>query len=162
QQLDDLTYLFKLRPGVKWHNIAPVNGRGLVADDLIYSYQRIRDLKAPSAGLLTGISKMEAVDPTTLKLTLDKPNADLLDHLANYNMLIVAKEAVAVNGDLKEGPTVGTGPFMLQEFVVNARVVTRRNPDYFLKGLPYLDGVTAFRTADPSAPGNAFRAGTLN
>src|SRR5262249_47299456 len=42
-QPDDITYLFKLQPGTKFHNIAPVNGRDLTADDIVYSYQRIRD-----------------------------------------------------------------------------------------------------------------------
>src|SRR5262245_4067091 len=45
-QPDPTTHIFKLRPGVKWHNIPPVNGRELVADDIVYSLQRIRDLKS--------------------------------------------------------------------------------------------------------------------
>src|SRR5262245_44476304 len=44
-QPDDLTYVFRVRPGVRFHNIAPVNGRELVADDIIYSFDRIRQLK---------------------------------------------------------------------------------------------------------------------
>src|SRR5205814_2289443 len=76
-QPDDLTYIFKLAPNIKWHNIPPVNGRELVADDIIYSYNRIREQKNYAA-FLAGIAKMEAVDKATLKLTLEKPNADLL------------------------------------------------------------------------------------
>src|SRR5439155_4473853 len=77
EQPDDLTYIFKLRRGVKFHNIAPVNGRELVADDLLYSYQRILAKKS-FAGFLAGIAKTEAVDKATLKLTLQRPNPDIL------------------------------------------------------------------------------------
>src|SRR5204862_7448715 len=79
-QPDDTTYVFKLRPGVKFHNIAPVNGRELVADDIVFSYQRVLDQKT-FAAVLRGVTKMEATDRSTLKLTLDKPNADLLANL---------------------------------------------------------------------------------
>src|SRR5438874_440259 len=112
-QPDDTTYVFKLRPGVRWHNIPPVNGREVKADDIAYTYQRIRDIKSPYASFLTGITKFEAVDPTTLKLTLDKPNADLLDSLATYYLTIVARERVEQTGDLKAMPLIGTGPFIL-------------------------------------------------
>src|SRR5262249_51232650 len=60
-QPDDLTYIFKLRPGVKWQNIAPVNGRELVAQDVVYSFQRQIDLKT-NAGFLGPITKLEAPD----------------------------------------------------------------------------------------------------
>src|SRR5262249_15553281 len=112
-QADDTTYLFKLRSGVKWHNIAPVNGRELIAEDIIYSYERVRELKS-QAGFLAGITKMEAVDKLTLKLTLDKPNPDVLDNLAQNKLSIVARERVEqTGGKLDESPLIGSGPFIL-------------------------------------------------
>jgi peptide/nickel transport system substrate-binding protein len=161
-QADDTTYVFKIRPGVKWHNIPPVNGRELKADDIAYTYQHIRDIKSPYASFLAGITKFDAVDATTLRISLDKPNADLLDNLAAYYLVIVAKERVDQGGDLKSMPLIGTGPFILDTFEVGQRIVTKRNPDFFQKGLPYIDGVESFRTADASTPPNAFRSGDLN
>jgi hypothetical protein len=120
-QPDDLTYTFKLRQGVKFHNIAPVNGRELVADDVVFSYNHIRDLKA-YASLLQGVLKIEAPDKYTVKLTLDKPNADLLRNLSEVQMAVVAREQVDQQRDLTQPPVIGT-----------------RNPDYFQKGLPYAD-----------------------
>src|SRR5438552_13989438 len=76
-QPDDLTYVFKLRRGVKFHNLPPVNGRELTAEDVTYSFQRIRDLKI-YAGNLAGVAKFEAPDKYTVKLTLNKPDADFL------------------------------------------------------------------------------------
>src|SRR5262249_33736521 len=138
-----------------------VNGRELVADDVIYSYERTRELKV-NAALLAGITKMEAPDKYTLKLTLDKPNADLLTSLADYTQKIVAKEAVAVNGNLDNGPTIGTGPWIFESFVPMQVFKAKRNPDYFLKGLPYADALEANRFADVSVIVNGFRSGNLN
>src|SRR5262245_1582950 len=50
-QPDDLTYIFKLRQGVKFHNLPPVSGRELVADDVVYSLQRVRELKVFSGNV---------------------------------------------------------------------------------------------------------------
>ena len=66
-----------------------------------------------------------------LKLTLDKPNADLLQNLAYSSMVIVAKEAVDQNGDLKNGPTIGTGPWIFEDFKAGDHFFAKRNPDYW-------------------------------
>jgi peptide/nickel transport system substrate-binding protein len=162
-QADDTTYIFKLRPGVKFHNKAPVNGRELVADDIVYSYNRVIALKN-YAGFLAGVAKMEAADKSTFKLTLDKPNADILNNLAVYNLVIVAKErADQTGGDLGDLPQIGTGPFTVDSFTVNERLVMKRNPDYFIKGKPYTDGMEALRSVgDPSRMVSSFRAGAIN
>jgi ABC-type transport system substrate-binding protein len=160
-QPDDVTYVFKLRPGVKWHNIAPVNGRELTADDVIYSFQRIRDLKV-LAGPLAGIARMEAPDKSTFKLTLDKPNADMLDNLSYRTVLVVAREVVDAKGDLKTGPMIGTGAWILDDFVAGESFRGKRNPDYLLKGRPYADSFESLRAGDPAAILNAFRANSVN
>jgi peptide/nickel transport system substrate-binding protein len=160
-QPDDLTYIFKLRQGVKFHNLPPVNGRELVADDIIYSYQRTIELKV-NAALQAGITKYEAPDKYTLKLTLDKPNADLLTSLADYTQKIVAKEAVAVNGNLDNGPTIGTGPWIFESFAPTQVFKAKRNPDYFQKGLPYAEALESNRFADVSVIVNGFRSGNLD
>jgi ABC-type transport system substrate-binding protein len=67
---------------VKYQNIAPVNGRELVADDVIKSFQRQVALKI-NASNLVGLTKMEAPDRGTVKRTLDTPNANFLWSLAS-------------------------------------------------------------------------------
>jgi ABC-type transport system substrate-binding protein len=162
-QPDDTTYLFKMRPGIKWQNIAPVNGRELTAEDILYSYNRVRE-KRSLAGFLAGIAKMEAVDRATLKLTLDKPNADLLDNLSQATLVIVARErAEQTGGDLSMPPLIGTGPFLLDTFEPSQRTSLKRNPDYFVKGLPYLDAFTSLAVpGDPSLQVSSFRGGATN
>jgi peptide/nickel transport system substrate-binding protein len=160
-QPDDLTYIFKLRQGVKWQNIAPVNGRELVADDLVFSFTRQRDLKVNSAPLVN-ILKMEAPDRSTLKLTLDRPNADMLVNLADDYCRVIAREVVTSSGDLKQGPVVGTGPWIVEKVDFAAYDYLARNPDYYLKGLPYLDRLELNHIADYSNIVSAFRSGDLD
>jgi peptide/nickel transport system substrate-binding protein len=162
QQADDLTYVFKLRQGVKWHNIAPVNGRELVADDIVFSYDRVRELKTYAA-LLSGIVKTETPDNYTVKLTLSKPDADFLVTMTTRNLKIVPKEVVAQNGDLRAPPVIGTGPWIFERWSQTDGHSVKRNPDYFRKGFPYADGVEVIRTADFGNAGlNAFRTGRVN
>jgi peptide/nickel transport system substrate-binding protein len=160
-QPDELTYTFKLRPGVKFHNIAPVNGREVVAQDFVYSFTRQRDLKA-YAPPVVGIAKMEAVDKSTFKVTLDRPDADILAKLADDACRVIAKEAVDLRGDLKEGPTIGTGPWILDQIEYGRSDYLVRNPDYFVKGLPYVDRLEINHLPDQPSVLNAFRGGELD
>ncbi len=77
EQPDDRTYVFKLRPGVKFFNIAPVNGRELVAEDIVYSFKRQQDLKF-TASFLGPVEKVEATDRQTVLVTLSRPDNDQL------------------------------------------------------------------------------------
>lgn len=155
-QPDETTYVFKLRPGVKYQNIAPVNGRDLVAQDVVKSFERQIAFKV-NAGLLQGLDKMEAVDKSTVRLQLSAPNADFLWGIASNNCKIVPPETWDLKGDLKEGPIIGSSAFIFESAEKGSLVTMARNPDYFEKGLPYLDKVQLFRIPDATAILNAFR-----
>src|SRR5207245_1014099 len=119
-------YIFKLRPNAKWQNIPPVSGREVVADDIKYSYERQIALKF-NAGRLPAIDKIEVVNPTTLKLTSPKPDADFLTTLSfSYNK-IVPHETVELKGDLTEGPVIGSGPWILDAWDKNSVVRLKKN-----------------------------------
>ena len=134
---DQLTYVFHLRPGVRWHNVPPVNGRELTARDVAFSLDRLHTPGWPGAALLQAMASVKATDSLTVTVRLSYPDADLLAALANGQSKVVAPEAVALHGDLVQGPTIGTGPWILEpdrteEFRFGA------NPDYFEEGLPNL------------------------
>jgi ABC-type transport system substrate-binding protein len=160
-QPDDATYLFKLRSGVKWQNIAPVNGRALVAQDIVYSYQRQIDQKV-NAGFLKGMTKVEAVDNNTLRIQLDGPNADFLWSIASPLCKVIPHEVVEQKGDLKEGPIIGTGPWIFDKLDKGQILSLKKNPDYYIKGRPYLDGLGMYRIADNQALLNAFKTKALD
>lgn len=124
---DNLTYIFNLRKGVKFHN-----GRELVAEDVQYSLNRILDPKTASPGrsYISLITKIEVLDRYRVKLTLSAPLASLLDGLSSNNCSIVPKEAVDANGNLQK-VAVGTGPYMLKEWIPDNSMTLVRNPSYF-------------------------------
>lgn len=139
RQVDSTTYLFHLRQDVLWQDLPPVSGRPLVADDIIFSYQRQATAGYPNASPLSGIQSLEAPDEHTLRITLKAPDADFLASLASGLSKVVAPEAVQVNGDLKEGPVVGSGPWLWAGDRDGTGYFFQANPYYYEEGLPYLE-----------------------
>ena len=158
----DGAFVFHLRPGVIWQDIAPVNGRILTADDIVYSYERQSHPDRPNAALLGAMAALEASDDSTLRISLSVPDADFLLALADGHSKIVAPEAVAVNGDLKDGPTIGSGPWTLTETSPNSLHTFSSNPTYFENRLPLVDRLLIHVITDPVVRGAAFRVGTVD
>ena len=169
---DDLAYVFTLRPDVRWQNLPPVNGRTLVADDIVFSLNRLKTKGWPNAPLLSSIGDAKALDNQTVQIELSLQDADALLALADGHVKIVAPEVVAEYGDLKAAPVIGTGPWIWQGTDSDQSMEFIRNPNYFEGGLPFLDqlNVTVMRT-DPLAnsPGSvaldkvaAFKAGLVD
>jgi peptide/nickel transport system substrate-binding protein len=134
---DPLTYEFKLRKGVDFHN-----GREVKAEDVKYSLERVRnpDGGSPRSYWLANVSSIDTPDDHTVVLHLSKPYAPLLSYLANASMAIVPKEVVEQNGDLSK-VMVGTGPFVFAENTPGTRTTLKKNDDYWMPGRPYLDGI---------------------
>jgi len=165
EALDDTTYVFHLRKGVKWHNKPPVNGRELVAEDVKFTFDRFLTEKGNADRyVLESVDRVEVVDRHTVKFLLKEPYVWLINVLANpRSMWIIAREVVEQFGDLKKSQTaIGTGPFLLERYEPNVKTVFKRNPDYFLKGQPYVDGVEWTIVDDPSAALAMYRTGQLD
>jgi peptide/nickel transport system substrate-binding protein len=163
-QPDDKTYVFKVKKGVRWHPKPPVNGRELTADDIKYTYERFLTIKGNgNRPVLEYVDRIDVLDKYTVKFTLKEPNAWFLDLLASTSTWIVAKECVEKFGDLKKAESlVGTGPWMLERWEPNVKLVYVRNPHYFVPGLPYADGVEASIDPDPSSRLAAWLAGKVD
>jgi len=165
EQPNDTTYVFHLRHGVKWHNKPPVNGRELVAEDVKFTYDRFRAEPAnPLRFTLESVERIDVVDRYTVKFLLTEPFVWLLNVLANpYSTWIIAPEVVEQFGDLRKPESViGTGPFLLERYEPNVKTVFTRNPDYFIKDQPYVDGVEWLVLDDPSAALAMYRSGQLD
>jgi ABC-type transport system substrate-binding protein len=150
---DGLTYTFKIRKGVAF-----TNGRELTAADVKYSIERTVNPKTQSpgagffgaikghaelgAGTAEGLEGITTPDSHTVVFTLSRPDATFLHVMAINFASIVPKEAVeAAGADFGRKP-LGSGAFLLKEWVLGQKLVFERNPNYFSKGLPYLDGFT--------------------
>ncbi|MCY0097052.1 ABC transporter substrate-binding protein [Hoeflea ulvae] len=156
---DGLVWTFKLREGVKFHH-----GFGEVtADDVVYSLDRSAnpDTSAFSSDY-RAIDKIEAVDPMTVQITLKQPVPSLLGLVANYHGgNIVSKKAAEERGADFATQPVGTGPFMVEEYVPQERVTFVANPDYF-RGAPKLDGIEFRYIPSDSSRDLALKAGELD
>ena len=162
---DDTTYVFHLRQGVTWHNKPPVNGRELVAEDVKFTFERfLREPGNAARYVLEPVDRVEVVDRYTVKFLLKEPFVWLVNMLANpLSMWIIAPEVVEKYGDLKQAEhAIGTGPFLLERYEPNVKTVFRRNPDYFLPGQPWVDGVEWLVVGDDSAALAMYRTGQLD
>jgi peptide/nickel transport system substrate-binding protein len=154
---------FKLRKGVKWQNIAPLNGRELTAQDIKYSLERVGTNKPEyvhsyKVELITGI---ETPDASTLVLKLKQPSASLLTDLASGQGLgVVPREVIEADGDLDKR-WVGSGPFMLDKWEKGNFIRFVKNPTYYKPGLPYLDAIERRFIRDSSTALANYLAGQL-
>jgi peptide/nickel transport system substrate-binding protein len=165
EELDDTTYVFHLRQGVKWHHKPPVNGRELVAEDVKFTYDRFMTEKGSvNRYLLDSVDRIEVVDRYTVKFLLKEPYVWFISVLAYpTSMWIIAPEVIQQYGDLKRPETaIGTGPFLLERYEPNVKTVFKRNPDYYREGQPYVDGVEWLVINDESTGLAMYRTGQLD
>ena len=145
---DPVTYVFQLRPGVRWQDITPASSRQVTAADVAFSLDRLRTPGWPGAALLDSVDSVEVTGDLTLTLTLKYPDADLLLALANGQSKVVAPEVVSSVGTLRDGPTVGTGPWVLRND--NLRdMLFEANPAYYEPRFP---GLQSLRIAVIESP----------
>src|SRR5712691_5410586 len=147
QSKDGLTWIFKLRKGVKFHDGTPFN-----AEAVKYNFERFLGPEKPlKASLHTPIIKsVDVVDESTVRFNLKVPFAFFLNNLAHSATAIVSPAAHQKWGkDLTLHP-VGTGPFKFVEWVRGDRIVLERNDGYW-GGRPLLDRVTVKTVKEDSA-----------
>lgn len=117
-------WTFKLRDGVSFHN-----GKAFTAADVVYSLGRVQDPKiaSPARSTIGMVSKIEAVDPKTVKFTLTAPYADLPLVFTDYRLMMIPDGS----GDTINTTGIGTGPFKLEKFDAHGTSVLVANMNYF-------------------------------
>jgi len=162
EQPDDLTYVFKLHPGIRFQDLPPVNGRELVAEDVLYSFDRIASIPQGATPFMkTGIASKSAPDPYTVQVSLTSPYAYTMAELGGQRTVIVPREAVEQFGDLSSHG-LGSGPFQVESLSRGETMDMVRNPNYYREGIPYLDGMSWRIIPDDSSLRAAFRAQQLD
>ena len=162
QQLDPVTYLFTIREDAFWHNTEPVSGRPVTGKDIEFSYTRQSTPGYPNAPLLESIKTVEAKNTGTVRITLNAPDADFLAKIASGYSKIVAHDAVAVNGHLKEGPVIGSGPWIWKGTGDGLGYVFESNPNYFEKGLPATERLNIHVITNEQTRVAAFQLGKID
>ncbi len=154
---DHRVWTFKLRKGVKWHNVPPLNGRELVAADIKYCYEAYAK-EGVQSFTFQEVEGIETPDKHTARIHLKTPNALFPHNVAESIAIIFPREVIEEDGDLKKR-LIGTGPFILKEHSRKVKVVLARNPDYYDKGRPYVDEYHILSTPDAATRLAAFRTG---
>lgn len=149
---DGKTFTFNLRKGVKYHD-----GKTFTAKDAVFSLYRLRENQSHLEDVLkSSIKQAVAVDDNTLKIELNFPYAQLINFLAMSWAVMMPEQVVKEKGDMKR-TVVGTGAYKFKNYHSGVSIELVKNPDYFLKGLPYLDGVTIYPIKDASTRIAAFK-----
>lgn len=156
---DGLEWTFFLRSGVQFQG-----GYGEVsAEDVVYSLNRAADPERSSfAGNYKAFKSVEAIDPMTVKVTLDYPVPDMLGLVAGYQGgNIVSKKAVEELGEEFANRPIGTGPFQFVEHVTQQYVRLDAFPDYF-RGAPKISQIMYRFIPSDSSRDLAFQTGELD
>jgi peptide/nickel transport system substrate-binding protein len=157
EQVDDRTYIFKIKPNAKFHN-----GRALTASDILYALDRYKNFdKSVHKSGLSFIDKMEVVDPQTFKITNAIPYADTSAYLGgNLGVWISPKEhAESADANAK---MVGSGPFIHTGSEAGVSASFKKNPDYFDAPFPYFDDVKIYGVPDTAKRVADFTAKQVN
>ena len=147
---EGLVYTFKLRRGVKFHDGAEMTSKDVKAsyDKIIFPPQGVGSSRK---GQYRAVEVVEAPDPTTVRFRLKYPESSFLLALSSPYNFIYQADILAKDIHWHEKNVMGTGPFKFVEHVKGSHVVGKKNPDYWDKGKPYLDGFRAVFVPSSSA-----------
>jgi len=175
---DWMSYTFHIRQGACWQDIPPMNGRQVTADDIAWSYNRELGLagfpKAPfaSTSSFAYIVSATATDKYTVVFKSSQPSSEMLHALLDTNgpNQIMPREAVEKWGDVNDWRhQIGTGPFILTDYVSGSSITATRNPNYYLADpkypqnkLPYPDQIKIVVITDSSTALSALRTGKID
>ncbi|WP_146135330.1 ABC transporter substrate-binding protein [Antricoccus suffuscus] len=157
---DGLTWTFHLRKGVKWQNVAPVNGREFTSKDVACTVAAVKERGHQKADL-SAVTSVDTPDDYTVVFNLDSPYPDMAYKLAGHYLWMLPCEGTSGQFNLAE-QAIGTGPFILTEWVKDKSRTYVKNPDYYVKGKPYLDGVQYINIPDTAASVAALRTGKID
>jgi peptide/nickel transport system substrate-binding protein len=165
---DGLTYTFKLRKGVKFHD-----GTDFNAEAVVFNFERWASgdaEKFPYYSNFGGykgdeghvIKEVKAVDEHTVQFVLNRPQGPFLKNLAMSPFGIASPAAIEKYGDDFRSNPVGTGPFKFVEWKQNDTVTLEKNPDYWQEGLPKLNKVIYRVIPENTARLNALVSGEID
>jgi peptide/nickel transport system substrate-binding protein len=135
----------------------------LTAEDVKFSLEKAANKTTSSfAADYAALDKVEAIDQYTVRITFKHAIPSVLGILTNYHGgYVVSKKAVLEKGDKFKFDPIGTGPFMLKEYLPKEKVEAVRHPDYF-RGKSKLDRIELWFMLSASSRETAFRKGEID
>ena len=151
---DGLEWTFSLRSGVAFHN-----GEAFTADDVVFSINNVltKDPEHPFATTLSSVASVEAIDDSTVKVTLSQFSANFLFFMTQGQGVILKESEVA---NIENSP-VGTGPFVFDSWTPGDSIVIKKSADYWGDDA-LVETITYRYINDPNALNNAMLAGDID
>jgi peptide/nickel transport system substrate-binding protein len=153
---DGKTYTFKIRSGVKFHD-----GSTLTSKDVKASYDKIifppEGVGSSRKGQYAVVESVSAPDASTVVFRLKHPSGSFIASLLSPYNFIYKADILAKDMHWYEKNIMGTGPFVFVEHVKGSHLVGKKNPNYWDKGKPYLDGFRAIFIRDSATQVAAVR-----
>ena len=178
---DGLTYTFNIRKGVNWHNKPPMNGREFTAEDFVFNWHRYVGLGsgytepaayyASAPPVVLPYESVTATDKYTVVVKLTEPAPKALDTILDGNVFFLyPPEVIKEHGDVRDWRNlVGTGPYMLTDWVEGSSITYNKNPDYWKNDekypenrLPYIDELQLFFIKEEATRLAGLRAGRID
>ncbi len=155
EKVDDRTYLFHLRKGVRFQN-----GKPLTAEDVKFTYQFILDPnnQSPRRSELSFLEKVDAVGPYSVRFRLSSPYAAFLVSAASLGIVPAGSPPLKSR---RGAALPGTGPFSIEEFLPGEKLALRANPSYW-RGAPAVPGLVMKIIPDAIVRALEFKKGTID
>ena len=155
---DGLLYTFKIRPGIRFHDGSPLTSADVKAsyDKILFPPAGVRSIRKHH---YSAVASVEAPDPSTVLFKLKFPSASLLTNLASPWNVIFPKKYLDKDPNYFKTNVMGSGPFKFKSYTRGSSFEGERNPDYFVKDRPYLNGYKYFISTETSVRAAAVRSG---
>jgi peptide/nickel transport system substrate-binding protein len=167
---DGLTYTFNLREDATFANGDPVK-----AEDVVFSFNRLKNVKAQPSFLTDPIASVEVVDAKTVTITVTEVRPSLLSELANTAFSVTNAEVVQANGgtdaadaaetdgalEFLDQTSAGTGPYLLESWTPQEETVLVRNPNYWGEP-PYFDRIIVVNIPEAATQKVALESGNID
>ena len=166
--VDELNYIYTIKPNVFWHPKPPVDGRQFTAEDAAYGLERFgfdnpEFVFSDRYGL---IERFDAIDTLTMHVEAGEVFAPILAAIGEDNALMVARDVVEAFGDAAISSDfeaqIGTGAMMGVSREPEIELVLERHPNYYKPGQPYFDEYRQISIPDAALRVSAFVDGQLD
>ncbi|MSP78840.1 MAG: ABC transporter substrate-binding protein [Dehalococcoidia bacterium] len=163
---DPLTVVLTLRQNVLWPNLPPMNlraNRNVTIEDVKW-YFETQKKEGVYRDTFDLVNTFEVVDQKTLRLKFSQPHSAFFEMLANYGLGIIPRECYEDKAGCLNKRLVSPGPFIYDEAnsEVGSKDIFKKNPEFWLKGMPYLDQIRGIRVTDVAATKAAFVTGQFD
>lgn len=150
---DGKRYTFTIEEGVRFHD-----GSALSAEDIVWTFDRLRDPQAefPTSDLYENIKDIKANGELEVVFELNEPNPFFLYDLSDNHALILKSNSEDTS------QLNGTGPFVVDSYNPEDRIVLKANPDYWVEGLPEIKNLEIIFFPDENASVDALKSGQVD